>query len=197
MVTVNRNDLEFILQQIKIAEADARGEPILGTYLPTSELPWGLRRVDGSNNNLNAGQGSYGSAGQEFPRATTPTWVNEGDDAMVFGPPIRDANGAPIDFGFPGVPVGYIPQNNGLGPDGTDLPATYLTNNDYQIRLANNPALGPRAIQPGDVVEVRDTDGAPLELWQNGDWSVPWRQWVVGSATGISPQPVAMTAGGR
>ncbi|TQF75015.1 L,D-transpeptidase family protein [Rhodococcus spelaei] len=36
--------------------------------------------------------------------------------------------------------------------------------------------------QPGDVVEVRNTGGAPLEVWQNGDWGVPWAQWVAGSA---------------
>jgi lipoprotein-anchoring transpeptidase ErfK/SrfK len=36
--------------------------------------------------------------------------------------------------------------------------------------------------QPGDVVEVRNTGGAPLEVWQNGDWSVPWSQWLAGSA---------------
>ncbi len=30
---------------------------------------------------------------------------------------------------------------------------------------------------PGDVVEVRNTGGKPLQLWQNGDWSVPWEQW--------------------
>ncbi|MGL4306784.1 MAG: L,D-transpeptidase, partial [Mycobacteriaceae bacterium] len=35
---------------------------------------------------------------------------------------------------------------------------------------------------PGDVVEVRNTGGAPLEIWQNGDWSVPWSQWITGSA---------------
>jgi lipoprotein-anchoring transpeptidase ErfK/SrfK len=35
---------------------------------------------------------------------------------------------------------------------------------------------------PGDIVEVRNTGGPPLELWQNGDWSVPWDQWVAGSA---------------
>ncbi|MBS1691402.1 MAG: L,D-transpeptidase family protein [Actinobacteria bacterium] len=35
---------------------------------------------------------------------------------------------------------------------------------------------------PGDVVEVRNTGGAPLQLWQNGDWSVPWAQWRKGSA---------------
>jgi lipoprotein-anchoring transpeptidase ErfK/SrfK len=35
---------------------------------------------------------------------------------------------------------------------------------------------------PGDVVEIRNTGGPPLELWQNGDWSVPWDQWLQGSA---------------
>jgi lipoprotein-anchoring transpeptidase ErfK/SrfK len=30
---------------------------------------------------------------------------------------------------------------------------------------------------PGDIVEVRNTGGQPLQLWQNGDWSVPWDQW--------------------
>ncbi len=42
--------------------------------------------------------------------------------------------------------------------------------------------------QPGDVVEVRDTGGAPLDLWQNGDWSVPWPQWLAGSATDPTAQ---------
>lgn len=36
--------------------------------------------------------------------------------------------------------------------------------------------------QPGDVVEVRNTGGEPLSVWQNGDWSVPWETWREGSA---------------
>lgn len=36
--------------------------------------------------------------------------------------------------------------------------------------------------RPGDVVEIRNTGGAPLEVWQNGDWSVSWEQWQAGSA---------------
>jgi lipoprotein-anchoring transpeptidase ErfK/SrfK len=36
--------------------------------------------------------------------------------------------------------------------------------------------------QPGDVVEVRNTGGEPLQVWQNGDWSMPWEQWLTGSA---------------
>ena len=35
---------------------------------------------------------------------------------------------------------------------------------------------------PGDVVEVRNTGGEPLQQWQNGDWSVPWETWTQGSA---------------
>lgn len=35
---------------------------------------------------------------------------------------------------------------------------------------------------PGDVVEVRNTGGDPLQQWQNGDWSVPWDLWLQGSA---------------
>ncbi len=36
--------------------------------------------------------------------------------------------------------------------------------------------------QPGDVVEVKGTGGAPLQLWQNGDWTLPWSEWRAGSA---------------
>ncbi|MFI9509497.1 Ig-like domain-containing protein [Nocardia sp. NPDC052566] len=35
---------------------------------------------------------------------------------------------------------------------------------------------------PGDVVEIRNTGGEPLQVWQNGDWSLPWDQWQAGSA---------------
>ena len=36
--------------------------------------------------------------------------------------------------------------------------------------------------QPGDVVEVKGTGGTPLQLWQNGDWTLPWSEWRAGSA---------------
>ncbi len=35
---------------------------------------------------------------------------------------------------------------------------------------------------PGDIVEIRNTGGSTLKLWQNGDWNVPWDQWLKGSA---------------
>jgi lipoprotein-anchoring transpeptidase ErfK/SrfK len=34
----------------------------------------------------------------------------------------------------------------------------------------------------GDVVEVVQSGGPKLQVWQNGDWSVPWATWVKGSA---------------
>jgi lipoprotein-anchoring transpeptidase ErfK/SrfK len=34
----------------------------------------------------------------------------------------------------------------------------------------------------GDVVQVKNTGGSPLQVWQNGDWGLPWDQWVAGSA---------------
>ncbi len=35
---------------------------------------------------------------------------------------------------------------------------------------------------PGDVVEVRNSGGPPLQLAQNGDWTLSWDQWRDGSA---------------
>ncbi|WP_157107019.1 L,D-transpeptidase [Nocardia arthritidis] len=35
---------------------------------------------------------------------------------------------------------------------------------------------------PGDVVEVRNTGGDPLDIWHNGDWSIPWTEWLRGGA---------------
>ena len=46
-----RSDLDFILDQIKIAERDAAGEDLLD-LLPNVRVPFGLRTVDGSDNNL-------------------------------------------------------------------------------------------------------------------------------------------------
>ncbi len=41
--------------------------------------------------------------------------------------------------------------------------------------------------QTGDIVEVRHTGGPTLQLWQNGDWTVPWGEWIKGSA--LTPKP--------
>ncbi|GAU86882.1 peroxidase family protein [Bosea sp. BIWAKO-01] len=70
-----RSDLNFILDQIKIAEANAAGTP-LTSLLPNVRVPLGLRTVDGSGNNLGTQQQSetFGAADNVFPRVTNPVF---------------------------------------------------------------------------------------------------------------------------
>ncbi len=62
-----RADLQFILDQIRIAERHAGGEDLL-SLVPNSRVPAGLRTVDGSFNNLVLGQDEFGAADNVFPR---------------------------------------------------------------------------------------------------------------------------------
>ena len=63
-------DMNFILDQIKFAERHAAGEE-LADILPNLSIPWGLRTVDGSYNNLIPGQESFGQADRDFDNAAT------------------------------------------------------------------------------------------------------------------------------
>src|SRR5262245_16248798 len=54
-------DMAFILRQIKIAERHAAGENLLD-ILPNATIPWGLRTVDGSFNNVIPGREENGQA---------------------------------------------------------------------------------------------------------------------------------------
>src|SRR5262245_30106071 len=72
-VTLIRSDLEFILQQIMIAERHAAGEDLL-SLLPNSLVPFGLRTVNGTFNNVVPGRENFGAADQLFPRLTDPTF---------------------------------------------------------------------------------------------------------------------------
>src|SRR5215467_10061059 len=68
-----RSDLEFILAQIVIAERNAAGESLLD-ILPNVEVPWGLRTVDGTLNNIVPGQSKFGAADNVFPRLADPVF---------------------------------------------------------------------------------------------------------------------------
>ena len=82
-----RSDLQFILDQIMVSERHASGEALLD-ILPNSRVPFGLRTVDGSYNNLVNGQTDFGAADTLFPRLVDPVF--------------RDADGVPPGFGPPG-----------------------------------------------------------------------------------------------
>ena len=73
MANFNRGDLDFILQQIQIAEQHAAGTP-LSTLIPDPLVQFGLRTVDGRDNNIVPGRAAFGSADQIIPRMTTPVF---------------------------------------------------------------------------------------------------------------------------
>lgn len=92
-VKLNKHDLEFVLKQIKIAEAHASGIPLgeirvdaNGNYgtegqlaISQPHLPYGLRTVDGSYNNIIPGRELWGAADQTMPRMFDPNWRTETD----------------------------------------------------------------------------------------------------------------------
>jgi len=82
-----REDLEFILDQIQIAEEHVRrggGCETLRELIPSALLPWGLRTVDGSCNNLLPNLEQLGAADEPFPRETEPQFPDA--QALEFGP---------------------------------------------------------------------------------------------------------------
>src|SRR5262245_27589568 len=82
MADLSKTDLDFILQQILIAEAHAAGAD-LTTLLPNMLVPFGLRTVDGSYNNLLHPFG-FGVADNTFPRLLDPVFRSA--EAVTFDP---------------------------------------------------------------------------------------------------------------
>ncbi|VVP19203.1 hypothetical protein PS893_03735 [Pseudomonas fluorescens] len=75
MANFSKSDLEFILKQIFIAEANAAGTSLID-LLPNTQVPFGLRTVDGSFNNLVTGQSDFGAADADFPRLLDPSFLS-------------------------------------------------------------------------------------------------------------------------
>ncbi|MBI2176005.1 hypothetical protein HYU40_01475 [Candidatus Woesearchaeota archaeon] len=92
-----KSDLQFILDQIKIAEAHSAGTP-LSSLIPKNLLPWGLRTVDGSFNNLVDSQYSYGTADRTFPRLTKPEFSQAENVAFDLDGPGPLAVGDPTSY---------------------------------------------------------------------------------------------------
>src|SRR6185295_8134532 len=80
MVTFNRTDLDYILDQIRLAED---GQPPSNT-----QLAFGLREVAGTSNNLLSGQSEFGAVDQPFPRVGEPVFrtVTISVDGTIFDP---------------------------------------------------------------------------------------------------------------
>jgi Ca2+-binding RTX toxin-like protein/methionine-rich copper-binding protein CopC len=94
--TVTKSDLSFILAQIRIAERHAAtlspGNPcgtLVGTgadQIPSPLVSRGLRTVDGSCNNLQPGQETFGSADQVFPRIASKSF-RQAEERSPLGAP--------------------------------------------------------------------------------------------------------------
>src|SRR5262245_28907863 len=118
MVAYIRSDLEFILDQIIIAERQAAGESLLD-ILPNVQVPFGLRTVDGSLNNLVAGNETFGEADNLFPRLADPLF--------------RDAE-AGTSYADPGMVIDSQPR---------------IISNLIVDQTAHNPAAYATAYDPG------------------------------------------------
>ncbi|WP_058371607.1 peroxidase family protein, partial [Fulvimarina pelagi] len=130
-VKLNKNDLDFILRQIKIAEAHAAGIPLTEIYVDAAgnivpsgtegaklaisdpHVPYGLRTVDGSYNNLIEGREYWGAADQAMPRLLTANYRDDEDnDQMPLGDPTNPTTQfvTNTDYGQPGHVVDADPR---------------------------------------------------------------------------------------
>ncbi|WP_319434926.1 L,D-transpeptidase [Mycobacterium sp. RTGN5] len=141
---------------------------------------------------------------------TMPTSMGRGGSETIDGqtltfwtPPgvytvMDKANPVIMDSSTYGLPInsrlGYretIPYATRISPDGIYLHQLNATvwaqgNTDTSHGCLNlssdNAAWFYDFSVPGDVVEIKNTGGPPLKLTQNGDWTLPWAEWLKGSA---------------
>ncbi|HET8961150.1 peroxidase family protein [Nocardioides sp.] len=120
---LNPSDLEFILKQIEIAEHHAAnydaahpcdglmgpGEFQIPTTAQGEELPWGLRTVDGTCNNLVPGQHKFGAADQAFPPSAGLDY-REAEPAPPGFPSNATSTGGNSSYARPGSVVDSQPR---------------------------------------------------------------------------------------
>ncbi|MDM0019124.1 peroxidase family protein [Variovorax saccharolyticus] len=151
MASLIRSDLDFILQQILVAEAHAAGTD-LASLMPNTFAPLGLRTVDGTYNNLMPGQTNFGAADQPFPRLVDPAHQN-------------DADGDSFDPDGPEGPAGPI-TNTDYGALGDVADADpRLISNLVADMTSNNPAAAQAFVDAGlgvfveQVLHYANADG--------------------------------------
>lgn len=142
MVSYIRSDLDFILAQIKIAEAHAAGQPLFGPdtgsgpgLVPAYNIAWGLRTVDGTYNHLLPGQEHWGAADVQFPTLLDPVY--------------RPADGTPFDPDGPG-PLPAMPTAPNYNPSNDPNSIVFDTSPRTISNLLVDQTLGnPAAILEG------------------------------------------------
>jgi Ca2+-binding RTX toxin-like protein len=145
-VTMIRSDLEFILEQIKIAEAHAAGAPLFGPggLVPAYNVSAGLRTVDGTYNHLLPGQETWGAADQQFPSLMDPAY--------------RPAEGTPLDFDGPG-PAPAMQTAPNYNP--SDNPGSFVV--DSSPRTISNLIVDQTLGNPAAILTALQRAGSTDE----------------------------------
>ncbi len=139
-VTFIKSDLDFILQQIKISENHAAGNPLTGNgpfQIANPLLMTGLRTVDGSENNLQPGQSNFGQADKTFPRMTAPLF-RSAEDFSLFP-------------GAPGQPIGSTTSYTQTKGYVEDAQPRVISNLVSDASEGNPAAVAAAAQKPGSV----------------------------------------------
>ena len=84
MASLTRSDLDFVLNQILLAEEHAGGGDLV-SLTPDVFAPFGLRTVDGTFNNLLPDQGQFGASDQRFRQLLPQVWRLGEDNPNVPG----------------------------------------------------------------------------------------------------------------
>ncbi|MBP2216350.1 peroxidase family protein [Arthrobacter sp. CAN_C5] len=165
--TVTPSDLAFILKQIKIAEAHVANTTsatgpcgaLVGTgpnQIATPLISHGLRTVDGSCNNLQAGQETFGAADQPFPRLA-PATFSGAESGSLGGPPSPTSYNQTAGNVFDSQPRTI----SNLIVDQTSTNPAAVAAAGLPIRSQNNTGVTPCTTDP-DPLAVPAVDGVPL-----------------------------------
>lgn len=166
MANFSRTDLDFLLQQIAIADADSAAQqqpnPIFNALpglVGDPLLPFGLRNVDGTYNNLEDGQSLFGSADQVFPRGLS-----------IFLRP-----GEQITFD----PDGPGPQTVGQSTHYNQTKGAVF---DSQPRTVSNLISDQTATNPAAIAVANGTPGSELVNGTRADGS-PFQTYFIPNVT--------------
>lgn len=169
----------FVIGPAHVSIADDRTHQVqvfengkLIRTMPTSMGRGGSEQVGGKTIYFNTPEGTYTVMGKGNPVIM---------DSSTYGLPVNSRLGYKEEIGWAtrisrdGI---YLHQLDSTvwAQGNTDTSHGCLNLNLDNARWFYNFSL------LGDIVEVRHTSGPELPAWNNGDWNMPWDQWVTGSA---------------
>ncbi|SFH20543.1 Ca2+-binding protein, RTX toxin-related [Palleronia marisminoris] len=156
---VNKHDLEFILQQIKISEDHASGTDLIEAIRKVYEidaqdaalLPAGLRTVDGTYNNLLPGRQDSGAAQTDFPRLLDPVYTDDADGDSI------DFDGAGPSPAITNTNYGVVDGNGNVGTGSVVDADPRTISNLIVTQDVSNPAAIRAALKAEGIEGVDQT----------------------------------------